>query len=426
MLSALLFVALTSGSLVSTSAAQAQERVQRSKSILEFFGFTKPKREKVIAPRKKTVRKTVILKDQRRQKKAVAKSAPVRRPRAATVAAPAAPRGPLSSTDAAQFVAPLIKLDNAKKVMVIGDFMAGALMEGLTEAFETSAEIQIVGKWNGSSGFVRSDYYDWPASAAGLIAEVKPAIIVVMLGANDRQQMVVADDRETVGTPLWTAEYQKRAQALADTLKASGVPFVWIGQPAFRSSQMSTSMIAFNDIYRKSAESAGGVYVDIWDGFVDEAGAFMSAGPDMNGLPARLRGPDGITFSKAGRRKAAFYVEKPLGQLLGGAGGAIAIAMPRPTVSGFIGPMLPAPVEIVRTSPIGINDPALDGGAELLGASPNAVKPAARTPRDILIKDGIAPPPKPGRIDDFSWNNNSTSTIGAAEEPAPDQTGATD
>jgi uncharacterized protein len=421
LLSALVVFALAVGCLDFVPGAEAQERVQRSKSILEFFGFTKPKREKIIVKRKKTVRKAVVLKDQRRQKKFRAKSAPAARFRSGIAAA--SPAAPAYSADAP--AAPIVKLDNAKVVMVIGDFMAEAVAEGLTEAFEASPEVKIAGKWNGSSGFVRDDHYDWPASVPGLIAEIKPAIVIVMIGANDRQQMIVGENRESVGTPLWTAEYQKRAQALAQALKTGGAPIVWVGQPAFRSGQMSASMIAFNDIYRKSAEAAGGVYVDLWDGFVDEAGAFMPSGPDMNGLPARLRGGDGITFSKAGRRKAAFYVEKPLRQLLGGAGEAMAAALPRPSLSGFIGPMMPAPVEITRTSPIGINDPVLDGGSELLGASPRTAKPGAKSLRDSLIIDGIGPPPKPGRVDDFTLKDARPDTIGAAEELAPDQTGAT-
>ena len=35
-------------------------------------------------------------------------------------------------------------------------------------------------------------------------------------------------------------------------------------------------------------------------------------GPDMNGQPVRLRGSDGISLSKPGKRKVAFDVEKPL------------------------------------------------------------------------------------------------------------------
>ena len=40
--------------------------------------------------------------------------------------------------------------------------------------------------------------------------------------------------------------------------------------------------------------------MDIWDGFVDENGAYVSTGPDINGQPARLRAGDGINLTKAG------------------------------------------------------------------------------------------------------------------------------
>ncbi|TIM80838.1 MAG: DUF459 domain-containing protein, partial [Mesorhizobium sp.] len=68
---------------------------------------------------------------------------------------------------------------------------------------------------------------------------------------------------------------------------------------------------------RSTAESHGGEFVDIWDGFVDEEGAFVTSGPDINGQPVRLRTDDGIRVSKAGKRKLAFYAEKPLLKILG-------------------------------------------------------------------------------------------------------------
>ncbi len=43
----------------------------------------------------------------------------------------------------------------------------------------------------------------------------------------------------------------------------------------------------------------------------------MSTGPDLNGQPARLRANDGINLARPGKRKVAFYTEKPLYKLLG-------------------------------------------------------------------------------------------------------------
>ena len=80
---------------------------------------------------------------------------------------------------------------------------------------------------------------------------------------------------------------------------------------------MTSDMLAFNDIYHSAAESHGGEFVDVWDGFVDENGAFVTTGPDINGQPVRLRADDGINVTKAGKRKLAFYTEKPLAKILG-------------------------------------------------------------------------------------------------------------
>ena len=383
------------------TSATAQERASRSPSILEFFGFKRAKPQKPPArtvKRIKTAAKRAPVKVQRRKTPNIRQVAK----RAVRGNSAAAPVQGLRFDPVEEPLTPAVKLEGAKRVLVVGDFMAGAVAEGLVEAFEESENVKIVEKWNGSSGFVRSDYYDWPASLPAIIAEIKPSAVIVMLGTNDRQQLLAGGERLTQGTPAWSQEYENRVRAMAEAVKAGGAPAIWVGQPALRSSQMTASMLAFNDIYRRNIEAVGGSFVDIWDGFVDENGVFQQSGPDMNGLPARLRGSDGISFSKAGKRKAAFYVEKPLRLLLNETGAPVIAALPKGGAAGFIGPLLPAPVVIVRTDPISLNDPALDGGTELLGAAPAPTRAAAaKSPRDLLVEDGIAPQAKPGRVDDF-------------------------
>jgi uncharacterized protein len=403
------------------SAAVAQERVSRSPSILEFFGF---KRAKPAEPAARPVKRV-----SRPQPRAQVRTTAQRKTPLVRQAAKRAVRGNVASApveglrlDFAEPQAPaVVKLENAKSVLVVGDFMAGAVAEGLTDAFADSANVKIVEKWNGSSGFVRSDYYDWPASLPAIIAETKPSAIIIMLGTNDRQQILAGADRLTLGTPAWGQEYEKRVRALTEAVKAGGAPALWVGQPALRSSQMTDSMLAFNDIYRRNIEAAGGAFVDIWDGFVDENGQFQQTGPDMNGLPARLRGSDGVSFSKAGKRKAAFYLEKPLRQILAETVSPLVASLPKNSSAGFIGPQLPAPVIIVRTDPMSLNDPAMDGGTELLGASPAPARAAAaKSPRALLVEDGIAPQAKPGRVDDFSSQEPAQAGAGDSLR-APDQ-----
>lgn len=293
------------------------------------------------------------------------------------------------------------KSPDARTILVVGDFMAGSLAKDLETVFAENASVKVSDRSKGSSGFVRDDFYNWPAEIGTLLETEKPAAIVVMLGSNDRQQMQIGEVREAPRSEAWTKEYENRTLAFGKHISTSKVPFLWVGMPAFRSGKMTSDMLAFNEIYRASAEKSGGEFVDIWDGFVDENGAFITRGPDINGQPVTLRADDGINFTRAGKRKLAFYTEKPLLKILGLTSPvATAPALTPMGLSVETPAEAAVPVNIDRTPPMLLNDPALDGGTDLLGAAPPNT--SAATARKIVGGRG-EPASSPGRADDFSW-----------------------
>ncbi|MBB3233210.1 SGNH/GDSL hydrolase family protein [Phyllobacterium endophyticum] len=292
------------------------------------------------------------------------------------------------------------KLPDAKAVLVVGDFMAKGLAEGLDEAFIDAPGVRVVDKSDGSSGFVRDDHLNWPATIGSLVEAEKPAVVVIMAGANDRQQFasgqaLLSDD--------WNREYQARINAFLEAVKKTGLPVVWVGQLSYKTRSMTNDVLAFNELYRNATEKAGGTFVDVWDGFVDQSGSFTLSGFDMSGQTARLRNNDGIGLTAAGKRKLAFYVEKPLRQMLGNATSPdIAAIKPGAPVQALPGTPQ-APVTVDRVAPISLNDPELDGGSALLGAVPRGAPAPAKSARDRLVIDGVAPDGQPGRVNDFSW-----------------------
>jgi hypothetical protein len=313
------------------------------------------------------------------------------------------------------------KTNDARIVLVVGDFLAAGLAEGLDAAFADNPAVRIVTRSNGSSGFVRDDFYNWPAEIKSLIETEKPAVVIVMLGSNDRQQMKVGDVREQPRSENWTKEYERRADALGKAIQNAKVPFLWVGMPAFRVAKMNSDMLAFNDIYRSTAETHGGEFVDVWDGFVDENGAFVTSGPDINGQPVRLRSDDGINVTKAGKRKLAFYTEKPLAKILGLAAPGSITTVSAPTGAPVeASKPAAAPVIVDRTAPMLLGDPSLDGGTELLGAAQPA-KADPNLPGQKLIIEGKAPAASPGRADDFTWPPKkqppATAAVGSGATP---------
>src|SRR5262249_11213849 len=110
----------------------------------------------------------------------------------------------------------------------------------------------------------------------------------------------------------WEQAYIKRIDATIAALKSAGVPVIWVGLPSQRGTTASDDSNYLNELYRSQAEKAGIIYVDIWDGFVDEDGTFSSQGPDYQGRPRGLRTADGVYFTKFGARKLALYVEREI------------------------------------------------------------------------------------------------------------------
>src|SRR5207253_4110868 len=133
-------------------------------------------------------------------------------------------------------------------------------------------------------------------------------------------------------TEKWELAYIRRIDATIAALKSAGVPVIWVGLPPQRVSKGSADSAYLNELYRSRAEKAGITYVDIWDGFVDEAGRYSAQGPDYQGQIRRLRSADGVYFTKFGARKLAHYVEREIQRTITNRG--MSVALPVPTDAG--------------------------------------------------------------------------------------------
>lgn len=327
----------------------------------------------------------------------------------------------------------------ARTILVLGDSMADWLAYGLEDAFAETPDVGIVREVKPLSGLIRyqpkGEPADWAAAAKGILAQHSPEVIVVMLGLSDRvpiretekagddagsdaaapdedaeaeQPQIMAPEKPARAAggsakfrdERWIELYGKKIDAMIAVLKSKGVPVVWVGLPAILGTRSTSDMLLLDSLYREAAARADITYVDVWDGFVDEAGRFTRQGPDFEGQIRRLRTPDGVFFTKPGARKLAHYAEREIQRLLAARSGPIALptgpAAPEaattpegPAARPLVGPIVP----LVAAS---VSPDQLLGAP---GSRPLAVDALAS--RTLTKGEPLTPPA--GRADDVVW-----------------------
>jgi len=298
-------------------------------------------------------------------------------------------------------------MEDAKAVLVIGDFFAGGLADGLKVLLADSAGLRVVESTNGLSGLVRADVVNWPQRLGELIEEVKPAYIVAMVGANDRQLIREAGKKLKKRTPEWDASYKRRVEAFGSALKATGLPYSWMGLPPMRLKSLSQDYLVFNEWYRASAKSPKGKYVDVWDGFSDENGNYSRSGPDVSGQIVLLRPKDGINLTRAGRQRLAFYVASDIRKAVNDPSSLLAAGVKDSFGVENVPPKADEynPGKTGRTIVINLSDPAIDGANTLAGEtidfSVGVLKNANKVPGPSV--EPVAAVRLGQRADSFAW-----------------------
>jgi uncharacterized protein len=357
----------------------------------------------------------------------------------------------------------------SRTVVIVGDSMADWLGYGLDESYAEQPDIGVERKIRATSGLVRYDAkneaLDWPQAAKDALSNEKPNAIVVMLGLNDRLPLrekapaepkqnsepakganqsasqplqdkasVPADTEAPLKTAAqtephkpapagsydfhtdqWAALYAKRVDAMIAALKSKGAPVIWVGLPAIRGTKATSDISYLDELYRERAEKAGIVYVDIWDGFVDQDGDYAMEGPDFEGQTRRLRTADGLYFTKAGAVKLASYVDRELRRVMPSYVAPVALpgpeTMPKSGSASArpdVGPVLP------------LTASGGDKGAELLGAGDHSIQPASDPVGTKVLSRGETLAAPAGRADDFSWPRPGSDASARAEDsPKP-------
>jgi hypothetical protein len=213
----------------------------------------------------------------------------------------------------------------------------------------------------------------------------------------------------------WTELYTRRVDETIVALKASRVPVMWVGLPPIRGTRSRADLSFLNEIYKSRSEKAGIIYVDVWDGFMDESGEFSNYGPDVIGQNRRLRAGDGVHFTKAGARKLAHYVEREIRRLLERAT-PVALPVPDEPQKPLAAPQPsgPAPRPVAGpVIPLTGHTPAAE---MLLGSAREGSVSIDAAAARVLVRGEPVEAPS-GRADNFAWPRSEAS-VDTQIEPA--------
>ena len=305
-------------------------------------------------------------------------------------------------------IAAVEKSEDASRVLVIGDFLARALAKGLALAYAENPDAVVIDATSGSSGLVRSDYYDWPAEFPAIAEAQNPDVILVMIGGNDRQSINTETGPYALGTDGWRAAYAGRVKALADALRGTGKPVLWVGLVPVQSSTMSRDYSSFNGIVREQLEALGVPFIETWNGFADEEGKYVAIGPDYRGQSVQLRASDGLNFTRAGQRTLAFFAERQLEDIFGGISPLLALTDPTASGAGEDGPQIGPMVSLDALATAG-GEELVSGGSEGEG----------ETMAEAIARRLAGEDPVPtGRADSYLWPPPSPEQPAVMPPPA--------
>jgi hypothetical protein len=375
---------------------------------------------------------------------------------------------PRVPTEAEQMNAPAPKHPEAPstiRILVLGDSMADWLAYGLEEVLAETPEIGIVRKHKDYSGLIRYEQRsdtEWSKIARVLISAEQPHAIVMLVGLHDRQAMreraqapaqkpdavkpeiseapraiapqvgaqpapakraAKPNDGETptaapepqrarlsgpaeFRTEKWEELYNARIDETIAALNSGRVPVLWVGVPAVRDVKSTNDLRYLNELVKARVEKAGLIFVNVWDGFLDERNNFIQRGPDETGQIRPLRTHDGIHFTKFGARKLAHYVERDLRRVLrepipaalttpAEAAPAQAAKPSGPSSRPLAGPVIPLGTLLKEP------DDLLGGAPTPPGKEPPA--PGLDAVANRLLVKGEPTRTEAGRADDFAW-----------------------
>ena len=182
--------------------------------------------------------------------------------------------------------------------------------------FATSPDLKTLSEYQVGTGLVSPDFFDWQRHLLGVVAALRPRLVIYMGSANDGQDLFVANSFQPVGSRLWRKAYADRVAGIMTALAREGSRVLWIGEPAMQDPQLSSYMAVMDQVCAQQAARHHWV-------------TFFNPGAVLNGPHGSYRGTllihgratlvrlDGVHLNIAGSIYLARYIADYVSRILG-------------------------------------------------------------------------------------------------------------
>lgn len=143
------------------------------------------------------------------------------------------------------------------RILMIGDSQMHSIAAGFLRLTGQKSSIRVKEISVHSSGFIRSDYYNWPKKLKTVFAEDENDpydISVIFLGMNDYQNFYADNGKVLVKeTEGWESAYREKIKTHLDILLSNTKRVYWLGMPVVRNKIYNAQLLYIEDLQKQIA-----------------------------------------------------------------------------------------------------------------------------------------------------------------------------
>ena len=201
------------------------------------------------------------------------------------------------------------------RILAVGDSLMLDLQWGMERVFDRRPDVLVEGRGMLGFGFT-VPHWDWDDGVlvdyAVLVAEVRPDVVVVMIGANEFEGYVLDGEGLVPGSERWASILAERADEAMARWRADGAHVYWWTTPRMRDPRFLTDSLNAVWASTTAAWGSGATDLDSMDVLGDETGAYRDQMVDEDGRTVALRKDYGVHFHEVGADLLARQLEERL------------------------------------------------------------------------------------------------------------------